>query len=74
MRCKVKLPEGMSLDQVDYLSFWCVAFKVSFADGKLAAAPKKMLGEHLMPDAMNDKTMNDKTMNKKTMNKEMERK
>lgn len=30
----VKLPEGASLDDVDYVSFWCVAFAVSFADGK----------------------------------------
>jgi hypothetical protein len=32
----VKLPEGMNLDDVDYVSFWCVAFAVSFADGKLS--------------------------------------
>ncbi|MEE2828373.1 MAG: DM13 domain-containing protein [Myxococcota bacterium] len=54
----VKLPAGMSLDQVDYLSFWCVAFKVSFADGKLAAAPEKMLGKHSKSDAMDKQPMN----------------
>jgi hypothetical protein len=34
----LKLEHGMSLDQVKFVSFWCVAFRTSFADGELKPA------------------------------------
>lgn len=30
----VRLPEGMTLDDIDYVSIWCIPVQVSFGDGK----------------------------------------
>ena len=63
----VKLDEGQTLDDVSFVSFWCVAFKTSFADGALAA-PSTMDGEMLETTPMNKRSMRKKAMGGKTMN------